>query len=76
MVSLSGTLDGLATPDKIESTKKLLPADTKYVAIEGGNHAQFGWYGSQDGDNTATISREAEQDQVVEATEELLQSLK
>jgi hypothetical protein len=28
------------------------------VSIEGGNHAQFGWYGPQEGDNPATISRE------------------
>jgi len=76
VVSISGTLDGLATPSKIDASKKLLPDDTRYVAIEGGNHAQFGWYGPQDGDNTATISREAEQDQVVEATEKLLESLK
>lgn len=76
VTSISGTLDGLATPDKIEASKKLLPADTKYVPIEGGNHAQFGWYGAQDGDNAATISREAQQDEVVKATAELLGSLK
>ncbi|MEO5950920.1 MAG: alpha/beta fold hydrolase [Chloroflexia bacterium] len=76
VISIYGTLDGLATPDKIKATKKLLPANTKYVAIEGGDHAQFGWYGPQDGDNAATISREAQQDQVVAATEELLKGLK
>jgi len=27
------------------------------VAHEGGNHAQFDWYGPQRGDNPATISR-------------------
>jgi len=42
------------------------------VAIEGGNHAQFGWYGPQAGDNPATISREAQQEQIIEATVELL----
>jgi len=27
------------------------------VQINGGNHSQFGYYGSQLGDNPATISR-------------------
>ena len=47
----------------------LLPADTRYVPIEGGNHAQMGWYGPQPGDGTATISREEQQQQVVAATD-------
>jgi len=34
--------DGLATPQKIMEMKRLLPKDTQYVEIEGGNHAQFG----------------------------------
>jgi hypothetical protein len=41
------------------------------VPIEGGNHAQFGWYGFQDGDNAATISRV----QVVRATLAQLQKI-
>jgi dienelactone hydrolase len=73
--SISGTLDGLATPDKIEASRPLLPPDTQWTAIEGGNHAQFGWYGPQSGDNEATISREEQQAQIVEATLQLLQRL-
>jgi hypothetical protein len=57
VVSISASLDGLATPDKIEASRQLLPAGTTWVNIIGGNHAQFGWYGSQAGDETATISR-------------------
>lgn len=37
------------------------------VVIEGGNHAQFGNYGLQPGDGTATVSREEQQRQAVEA---------
>ncbi len=73
--SIYGTLDGLATPAKIEASKKLLPESTRYVGIEGGNHAQFGWYGPQRGDNPATISREEQQAAVVAATAELLGSV-
>jgi hypothetical protein len=73
--SISGTLDGLATPDKIEASRPLLPPDTQWTAIEGGNHAQFGWYGPQSGDNEATISREEQQAQIIAATLQLLGQL-
>ncbi len=76
VVSISGTLDGLSTPDKIAASVPLLPADTVWVAIEGGNHAQFGWYGEQSGDNPAVITRDAQQEQIVQATVALLASLK
>jgi pimeloyl-ACP methyl ester carboxylesterase len=57
-----GTLDGLATVAQVEAARVLLPADSSWVKIEGGNHAQFGWYGAQAGDNTAAISREMQAD--------------
>jgi pimeloyl-ACP methyl ester carboxylesterase len=47
VLSLFGTQDGLATVEKIETSAQLLPQDTLYFPIEGGNHAQFGWYGEQ-----------------------------
>lgn len=68
LASIYGTLDGLATPADIAATAPLLPPGAQMVPIEGGNHAQFGWYGEQAGDNPATISREEQQRQVVAAT--------
>ena len=76
VLSISGTLDGLATPEKIAASATLLPADTTWVAIPGGDHAQFGWYGDQAGDNPATISREEQQAQIVAATVALLNVLR
>ncbi len=38
---------------------------TIYYEIPGGNHAQFGNYGHQDGDGTATISSETQHDLVI-----------
>jgi hypothetical protein len=73
--SISGSLDGLATPEKVESTKAFVPSSTKYVVIDGGNHAQFGNYGVQSGDNPATISLEVQQKQVVAATIAALKGL-
>ena len=75
VVSIYGTRDGLATGEKIAASRPLLPAGTRWVAIEGGNHAQFGWYGPQSGDPPATISREAQQQEVVAATLALLAAL-
>ncbi len=75
VVSISASFDGLATPDKIDASRPLLPVDTVWVTIEGGNHAQFGWYGPQPGDSPAAISREAQQIQIIEATVALLESL-
>jgi pimeloyl-ACP methyl ester carboxylesterase len=53
--------DGIAPKEKILSNKQLLPKDTQWVEIEGGNHSQFGHYGHQLFDGKATISREAQQ---------------
>ena len=75
VTSISGSLDALATPEKVESTKAFAPSSTKYVVIDGGNHAQFGNYGLQSGDNPATISLEDQQKQVVAATIAALNSL-
>jgi pimeloyl-ACP methyl ester carboxylesterase len=59
--------DGLASMDEVEANALYLPANTTWVLIEGGNHSQFGYYGSQLGDNTATISREKQQELMVAA---------
>lgn len=75
VLSISGELDGLATPKKIERTMSLLPADTIYLQIKGGNHAQFGFYGSQGRDQVAETSRAEQQDQIVEAMVGFLTSL-
>jgi pimeloyl-ACP methyl ester carboxylesterase len=75
VLSISASLDGLSTPDTIAASAALLPQDTLWVVIEGGNHAQFGWYGEQAGDNPATITREEQQAQIVEATLALLAAI-
>jgi hypothetical protein len=64
--------DGVAPRDRILANRSLLPASTRWVEIEGGNHAQFGHYGPQLFDGHATITREAQQSQTRDA---LLQAL-
>jgi hypothetical protein len=58
VLSMYGTNDGLTTLQDIEDSKDLLPEDTMFLSIEGGNHAQFGSYGTQNGDGKASMSAE------------------
>jgi pimeloyl-ACP methyl ester carboxylesterase len=73
VLSIYGTHDGAVS--KLEASKSLLPQGTEWVAVEGGNHAGFGWYGPQPGDGVATISREEQQAQTTEAIVALLSRL-
>jgi pimeloyl-ACP methyl ester carboxylesterase len=50
--------DGIAPPERVLANRHLLPKSTRWVEIAGGNHSQFGRYGHQLFDSTATISRE------------------
>lgn len=64
--------DGIASETKIFENLDKLPKDTSLVKIEGGNHSQFGYYGFQIGDNRATISRDEQNEQLVEALLQVL----
>lgn len=64
VVKIYGTQDGVANYDKMRGNAGLLPAGTKWVAIQGGNHSQFGYYRHQFGEGTAVISRERQQREV------------
>lgn len=69
---VQGTHDQIATVSEVESSSALLPSDTLFYSIEGGNHAQFGYYGSQQGDGEPTITR-SEQHRIV--TERIVESI-
>jgi hypothetical protein len=73
VLSIYGTND-MAGMAKFDETAPLNPAGTQYIVIQGGNHAQFGDYGPQPGDNAATISRADQQSQVVSAVVSFLAS--
>ncbi|RPH55504.1 MAG: alpha/beta hydrolase [Chloroflexi bacterium] len=75
MMSIYASNDGLATGEKIEASKANLPTDTLFLAIQGGNHAQFGDYGPQGGDNLASIPAESQWQQVAKQTAAFLKSL-
>ncbi len=75
VTKLIGTKDGVAPEHKSEANRRLLPATTRWVRIEGGNHSQFGWYGFQPLDRFATISRSQQQSQMLSAILDMLRSV-
>ena len=56
VISLYGSEDGVLNMEKREANRPNLPEDTEEIVIAGGNHAQFGSYGAQEGDGEAAIS--------------------
>ncbi len=60
VLSIYGSEDGVAGHVFEESLQRL-PDGTSLEVIEGGNHAQFGNYGPQEGDGVATVSRDEQQ---------------
>lgn len=76
VLSISGEKDGLATREKIKKSKKQLPSQTVYHEIKGGNHAQFGMYGKQKGDQPADIPVLTQQKDIVQTMLEWLKPAK
>jgi len=88
VLSLRGQLDGLVDSLTVASCETRLPVPchinrredfptdtfpkTVYFTIPGGNHSQFGNYGTQQGDGVATISR---QEQYAEVSSLILKFL-
>ncbi|MEF8874337.1 MAG: alpha/beta hydrolase, partial [Candidatus Thermoplasmatota archaeon] len=72
VISIYGSRDGVTTVEDVEGRADKLPSDAEFVKVEGGNHAQFGWYGDQRGDNEATITREEQQKVIVNRTANFL----
>lgn len=75
VLSLSGSEDGLSTPEKIEEARPQLPADAEFVQIDGASHASFGDYGPQAGDGTPSISDEDMRAEVTDEVDGFLQTL-
>jgi dienelactone hydrolase len=66
VLSITATEDMVVDRDNYEYGKKILPPDTQYESIQGGNHAGFGQYGEQKGDGVARISQAEQQARIVE----------
>ena len=69
-----GTRDCVAPPADMFANAALLPVATRWVRIEGANHAQFAHYGRQLGDCAASIPREVQQAETAGALLEALEA--
>ena len=58
VVFIYGTNDRVLNREKLKTGFTLVPEGYKKTEINGGNHAQFGSYGTQKGDGDAAISAE------------------
>jgi len=75
VTKIVGTRDGLASREEVEENRSKLPAATRWVWIEGGNHSHFGWYGFQPGDRWATIPAGQQRDAMVRTVLEALRTV-
>lgn len=53
--SFYGDMDGVLNLEKYEQYRSNLPQSTLEQVLEGGNHADFGCYGPQEGDGITTL---------------------
>lgn len=64
--SFYGSEDQVLNMEKYERYHANLPDDTIEAVIDGGNHADYAHYGDQVGDGKATITREEQQECVLD----------
>jgi len=64
--SFYGSEDKVLNMENYEKYYNNLPEDMVETIIDGGNHAYYAHYGEQDGDGTATITREEQQQTVLD----------
>ena len=63
------------TDESVGARRHLLPPDTRYIRIEGGDHHQFGAYELTTEPDLATVSRESQHAQILSATLGLLRAV-
>lgn len=72
VLSVYGSEDLVLNMESYEKGREYLPPDYIELCISGGNHARFAWYGEQDGDGIASVAREDQQKQTVDAIVKLI----
>lgn len=74
VVSIYGSRELRVNDDSVAARSHLLPEDTRYVRIEGGDHHQFGAYEIKPDEDLATISRAEQHAQIIAATLPVLEA--
>ncbi|MQA88772.1 MAG: hypothetical protein GEU90_00860 [Gemmatimonas sp.] len=75
VTKIVGTRDGLASPNEVRQNAALLPPQTRWIWIEGGNHSQFGWYGFQPLDRRPRIDAARQRAVMLEGVLEILRNV-
>lgn len=73
-ITLYGSNDQVLNRQKLEDSLTLMPVNTQIVEIPGGNHAQFGDYGPQDGDGSASVTADEQQTFTAEAIDTFIRT--
>ncbi len=72
VLAIYGSEDQVMDAEKVAEYRSNLPANTIEETILGGNHAQFGRYGEQDGDGQAEISIEEQLNNTITSIHEFI----
>ena len=75
VLSIYGSRETTVTDESVREREHLLPADTRYVRIEGGDHHQFGSYEIEPDEHRATVDRAIQHDQIIQQTLDLLETV-
>ncbi|MBU3220753.1 alpha/beta hydrolase [Clostridium algidicarnis] len=75
VLSLWGSNDKVANLNKIKEAKNVMPSDSEFIEIEGGNHSGFGDYGYQKGDGDAFITNKEQMSDTSKSILNLLDNL-
>ena len=75
VILLYGSNEIRVTDESVGARQHLLPPNTVYIKIEGGDHHQFGAYQLTTEEDLATISRAAQHAQILAPTLDLLQAV-
>lgn len=66
VLQVYGSRDLVLNMDSVEKYADYLPEDALTYVIDGGNHANYAYYGEQKGDGEATITREEQQEELLD----------
>ncbi len=67
VLSITAENDLVLDHENYQKNLDFLGEDATFFIVEGGTHAQFGWYGKQSGDGEPSITTKAQQDLIVTA---------
>lgn len=75
VLSIYGSEDKVLNMEKYDESISFIDSNLTELEIDGGNHAQFAYYGNQSGDGIAKISAQSQQEQSEDAIIKFIESI-